>query len=246
MIRNTLAAASCAAALLLAAPAGAEPPLSAAETKAVEAIIARYMVENPEVLVRAFEALERQQIAAQEAETSAALAEIGDQLRQAPTSPVVGNPDGDVTLVEFFDYRCGYCKQVAPSLAELIHQDGDLRVVMKELPILSPESMVAAQAALAANMQGRYWDFHMALMRARGQLTERRIMQIAEELGLDTERLARDMESDAVTAELEANRQLASQLGITGTPAFVIGDQVVPGAIDKAQMADIIAQEREG
>ena len=158
---------------------------------------------------------------------------------------VSGNADGNVTLVEFFDYQCGYCKRALGMMEALLETDADVRVVWKEFPILGPISSIAARAAMAADRQGRYLPFHLALMRAP-ELTEEKVFEIAGETGLNIERLRRDMEDPAIDAYLEETRALARELGIGGTPAFVVGNTLVPGVIGAAQMTDLVAAARAG
>ena len=165
-------------------------------------------------------------------------------LTQDPDSPVIGNPDGDVVVVEFFDYRCGYCKKVVNDLRQVVESDGNIRLVMKEFPILGPESQLAARAALASAKQGRYEEFHFALMTARGQINEASIMAIAEDSGLDIDRLKQDMEGEEIDALLQKNFELAQSLGIRGTPAFVIGDELYPGALDLQSLKALITKAR--
>src|SRR5690606_16749914 len=145
--------------------------------------------------------------------------------------PVIGNPAGDVTLVEFFDYRCPYCKRASATLAQLVEEDPKLRVVMKEFPILSQESVQAARAALAARQQGKYEAFHFALMQGGGGFSDEEILLVAEQVGLDTGALQQAMRDPAVEALLRDVNGLAGELGITGTLAFVIGDTLIPGAV---------------
>jgi protein-disulfide isomerase len=169
---------------------------------------------------------------------------LADQIFFAEGSPVGGNPDGDVTLVEFFDYNCGYCKRVMPAVEAVAEADPNLRIVYKEFPILSEGSMIAARAALASRAQDLYEPFHEALMGFEGRIGESEVFAIAEGVGLDVEQLREDMGSDAVTAEIAANMDLARALQINGTPAFVVGDQVIPGAVPQAQLESAIAEAR--
>ena len=157
-----------------------------------------------------------------------------------------GNPDGDVTLVEFFDYRCGYCKQFAPLLTSIMKQDPKLRVVYKEFPVLGPDSFRAAQAALAARDQGYYLEFHEALMAADAPLTDKAVMTVARAVGLDVDRLKRDMETPKVLNILGNNHRLAEALAIDGTPTLIVGDSIVRGAIPMADLAALIARARSG
>ena len=161
-------------------------------------------------------------------------------------SPVAGNPDGDVTLVEFFDYHCAYCKRMRGPVMTVLEEDPGLRVVFKEFPILGPDSVVAARAALTSRNQNpdKYVEFHTALMSTRGRLTQPRILAIARDVGFDAERLETDMDSPEVTATIRRNLALARALGITGTPSLVIGTQLVPGAVSLRTLRQLIAQAR--
>ncbi len=236
-----LAAASIASAEEPAAP---KAGFDEAETRAIEEIVKQYLLDHPEVLLQSLRSLEeRERLAQIEAQRAAVLANA-DSLKRDPGSPVVGNPEGNVTVVEFFDYRCPYCKRVTADLMDTVEKDGSIRLVFKEFPILGPESVVASRAALAAGLQDRYRDFHIALMTMPGDLTEDRILSMAERMGLDVARLQADMQSEAVEEQLRANHGLARQLQINGTPAFVIGDEVVPGALTMPQLLDMVSRER--
>ncbi len=209
----------------------------------VERIVREYLLKNPEVVYEAIQELQRRREAEEAGHQQAALAQHRDAVFAAPGDPVAGNAQGDVTLVEFFDYRCGYCRNMVPGLRALLAGDPKLRFVFKELPILSPESTLAAKAALAADRQGKYPELHFALMQAR-ELSREAILAAAAGAGLDPTRLERDMEAPEVAAKLEENMRLAQALGITGTPAFVVGDQIVPGAVDPAQLAELVTRQR--
>ena len=161
-------------------------------------------------------------------------------------SPVSGNPKGDVTLVEFFDYQCGYCKRSLKPVRDLLETDRQLRIVWKEFPILGPVSRFAARAAMASENQGRYLEFHVAVMGSRGKLTEDRVMTLAGSVGLDVQRLRRDMDDPAIEEYLDETIRLAQVLGIRGTPAFVIGDTLVPGVVGDARLKELIAKARSG
>ena len=150
-----------------------------------------------------------------------------------------------MTIVEFFDYRCPYCKQVVGALTQLLNDDRKLRLVFKEFPILGPDSVVAARAALAAHVQGKYHAMHEALMRARGTLDETTVLKIATSVGLDATRLQSDMNKPEIAASLDRNHRLARDLAINGTPAFVIGNHVVPGAVDLETLKKLVAEARQ-
>ena len=209
----------------------------------IEEVVKSYLLKNPEIIRDASAALAAREEAQKAEAVAKALAGSRDALERDPGSPVGGNPQGDVTVVEFFDYNCGYCKRVAPAVNAVVANDPNVRIVYKEFAILGPNSLVAARAALAAKRQGKYSEFHDALMSAE-QADADTVTATAKALGLDYEKLVRDMEDPEITEQLERNYRLASALGINGTPAFVIGDRLVPGAIDENAMMEIIADER--
>jgi protein-disulfide isomerase len=223
------------------------PPMSgkAAELDPFEQLVREYLLKNPEVIMEALQVLEERQRAAEAETFKRTIAERSDEILNDPAAPVGGNPAGDVTLVEFFDYNCPYCRRVAPTVVELEEADPGLRVVYKEFPILGPGSEFAARAALASQLQDKYVPFHNALMRATDQVTEQTVIEIAREVGLDTERLEQDMRDPAIEEAIARNLQLANALGITGTPSFVIGDRMVPGAADFGTLQRLIAEVRQ-
>jgi len=208
--------------------------------------VREYLLKNPEVIMEALQILQQRQRAAEAENLKRTIAERSEEILNDPTAPVGGNPAGDITLVEFFDYNCPYCRRVAPTVAELQETDSDLRLVYKEYPILGPGSQFAARAALASRRQGKYVAFHNALMQATEQVTEETVMAIAREVGLDTERLGQDMQAPAIQDAITRNLQLANALGITGTPSFIIGEEVVPGAVDLRTLQSLIARARRG
>jgi len=220
--------------------------LTPAQRQAVEDAVGDYLRKNPEIVIEAINILRQREQAADTADARNVIGARGPELFNDPATPVAGNPDGDVTLVEFFDYRCGYCKRVFPTIKKLIEDDGNIRFVFKEFPILGPASVYAARAALASHGQGKYQEFHDALMAAKGALTEDGVLRIADSVGLDRGKLLEEMnrneaEYDRVFAK---NRDLAQALKINGTPAFVAGDVVVRGATDYQSMKNLIAQVR--
>lgn len=233
------------AGVMLGASAAVQADQQRLPVDQVEQIVRDYLLREPEIVYDALQELQRRQAEAAAAQQRAAIADNRDQLLEAPHTPVGGNPDGDVTLVEFFDYRCAYCRRVVPSMQTLLEEDRNLRMVFKDLPVLGPDSVRAAQAALASRLQDGYVPFHFALM-AADDLSMAGIRAIAKSLGLDPDRLERDMASAEVGAAIEANYALANELGIEGTPAFVIGDQLVPGAVEKARLEQLIREARQG
>jgi protein-disulfide isomerase len=214
------------------------------QRKEMGEIIRDYLLENPEILREVIEALEVKEQEAGAAAMTAAIRERGPELYRSEHDLVAGNPDGSVTMTEFFDYNCGYCKRAMSDVLALIDSDDDLRVVFKEWPILGEGSRFAARAALASRKQGKYWEFHVALMETR-RVDETTTLAVAERIGLDVDQLKADMESPEVADVIEGNMQLASALGIQGTPAFFVDDQVIPGAVGHKVLAQVIGQVRD-
>ncbi len=212
------------------------------QRKAFKGVIKDYLLKNPIIIREAIQALQAQEEAAKQAQAAAALKTHKDQLFYDKTSPVAGNPKGDITVVEFFDYNCGYCKRVTPTLKAVMEKDPNLRVVYKEFAILGPQSITAARAALAAQKQGKYKEFHEGLM--MGQSDENSIAALTNLLGMDYSKLRKDMADPKIQQVLQKNYQLATTLGINGTPAFVIGERLFPGAIGEAALTQIIREER--
>ena len=228
---------------LLAVPAAAQELTD----ERIKELALQAILENPQIVMDAVDILRAQEEAEAAAAAALALAEEAERLYEDPLAPVLGNPDGDVTIVEFFDYNCPYCKRSAQTIEALVEADPNLRVVFREWPILGEGSVVASRASLAARAQGDdlYEAFHYALMNAPGRLDERMVMAIAAEVGLDVDRLAEDMAGDDVDAHIEGSMQLAQALGISGTPAFVVGDTLVPGAVPIDELIGLIASKRE-
>ncbi len=225
----------------------AEKPFSDAKKSEIEKLVHDYIMSNPQVILDAVRAHQVAQEANDEAERQRRLVSMREQLESAPTSPVGGNLSGDVTVVEFFDYRCGYCKRVHDTVVDTVKDDGNVRLVYKEFPILGPESVTAARAALGVffNNKVKYTSFNDALMRSRGDLNEARVLEIAESIGLDPERVKKNMDDPRVNTELASTMALAEALNIRGTPAFVVNQTLVPGAVDAATLKDLIKSARE-
>ncbi len=234
----------CAAVVAVGA-AAAEEPFTPEKTSAIENIVREYILKNPEIIIEAARILRMRKETAARNQTRRTVLARRDELFNDPASPVGGNPQGDVTVVEFFDYQCPYCKRVLPSIQALLAEDGNLRYVFKEFPILGKASVFAARAALAAQRQGKYLEFHRAVMPAKGKLTEAKVMRLAKTAGLDVDRLRRDMADGTIDDSIRRNLELASALNVNGTPAFVIGDTVVPGAVDIDTLRSLIARERQ-
>lgn len=234
--------ASMVLALLTALPAAAAEFTPAQRADIVQ-ILREALKQDPSILREAIEALQADEGRHQAEATRAALAAARSQLLD-PADPVAGNPQGDVTIIEFFDTRCPYCQRLEPAMAELLRQDSGVRVVFKDLPILGPGSMLGAKTLLAAQSQGAYEKLREALMKPGPEPSREAILATARKLGLDPEKLARDMESPAVQARIAANLALARRLGIQGTPAMVIGETLIPGAVELAELRQAVAGAR--
>ena len=230
------------AALLAAAPLVA---LHAAEftpeqKNGIEQVVHDYLVAHPEVLQEAMAELEKRQQAAEAEKHKDAVKEHAKALFSSPHQVVLGNPDGKVTFVEFFDYNCGFCKRAMTDMLTLLKDDPKLKVVLKEFPVLGPGSLEAAQVAVAVRMQDKtgkkYLEFHQKLLGGRGEANKARALAVAKDVGMDMSRLQKDMESPEVKATLQENFTLAEALGLNGTPSYVIGDKVVVGAVGLPQL----------
>jgi protein-disulfide isomerase len=235
-------------AVFLASPAFAQKPAAkdakaTADRAAIEKIVREYLLSNPEIIEQASAALRARQAEAQEKATQAAIKTQHAALYQHAATPIMGNASGDVAVVEFFDYRCGYCKRVAPAVNALVKNDANVKVVLKELPILGPESVFAARAALAAHKQGKYTAMHLGLL-AADALDEKSVLAVAASAGLDVERLQRDAKDESISKQLAENQALADALAVNGTPAFIVGNRMLPGAVDEAGLAAIVGAER--
>ena len=223
----------------LARPGAAE--LSAAEVKqlALEAIL-----ENPEIIRQAIDLLRQNEEASATMQAQALLQSERDRLERDPNAPVLGNLNGDVTIIEFFDYNCPYCKRATAELNTLLAQDTGVRVVLREWPILGEASVYATRASLASRNQGKYGEFHQALMAAKGRLAPANVMAIAQTVGLDTQRLKVDLQAPEIDQHIETSMQLARALNFSGTPAYVIGDAIAPGMISADDLQSMVSQAR--
>lgn len=227
--------------LLQTSSAQAAEPLTKTQ---IEEIVRETLLNNPEIVIEAIEAYRAQQEAAELAQRDAAFKALKGQLFNDPETPDNAAESYDVTIVEFFDYQCHYCKKIHPDLASVLASDSKIRVLYKEFPILGPASVTAARAAFAAEQQGRYLDFHNALMDLRGALSEDRIFRLAGDLGLDTTKLRVDMQSPEIERKIQKNHRLANELGVTGTPAMFVGETFVPGYVDEARLRQLISDAR--
>lgn len=224
------------------------PSFDGPQRQAIEQIIREYLVKNPEVLQEAIAELERRQQESQKLAQRSAVQEMRDTIAASYGSTVVANPAGDATLVEFFDYNCGYCKRALADLRTLIKADPKLRVVLKDFPVLGPESLEASRVALAVKQQfkgEKLFDYHAKLMETRGRINGERAIAVAREMGADIARLQKDAESDEVKRAIQENVALADRLGLTGTPAFIVGEDVVSGAVGVEPLRKAIASVRQ-
>ncbi len=225
----------------------AEHDAASPAQEVLEETIHNYLLAHPDVIIEVLDILRARQATDTDRKARDSLAAQHVAIFNDPASPVGGNPDGDVTIVEFFDYFCGYCKRVMPDLLKAMEDDPGVRFVYKEFPILGPDSVVAARIALAAHRQSpeKYVGLHIAMMTSRARLNEANALRIAEEFGYDIGRLKDDMESPEIDRILGDNNALAEELGIRGTPGFVIGKQIIPGAIDLETLRQLIAEARQ-
>jgi protein-disulfide isomerase len=227
------------------------PPESsaAADVPAIPAELGKsiraYLMANPEVLVEAMQELERKQDSQRDVVAIKAIGQNEAELFRDPESPVGGNPAGDVTIVEFNDYQCPYCKRAYQAVKSVTGADGKVKIVYKDLPILGEASRIAALAALASMKQGKHKELHNALMEFNGKLDREKILEVATAVGLDIAQLQKDMDDPKLRQIIERNMALAAALGVRGTPAFVIGKQFVPGAVDAESLKALIADARK-
>lgn len=238
------------AAALLAAPAGALDltDMTEAERAAFRAEVREYLLDNPDVIMEAVAVLEERESAAQDAADREMVGALSDEIFHDGYSWVGGNPDGDVTLVEFIDYRCSYCRRAHEDVAELIESDGNIRLVIKEFPILGPDSMASSRFAIAAKQVAGDEAYHAAkeaLIRLTGEINEVTLTRLADSLGLDADAILVQMESAEVTEVIAETRALAQRLGISGTPTFVLPDRMVRGYVPLDGMREIVADVRE-
>jgi protein-disulfide isomerase len=218
-----------------AADAPATQTFSTDQRHEIEGMIKTYLVAHPEVLQDAMDALDKKQ---KEADADKARTTIKDNnatIFNSPHQVVLGNPDGKTTMVEFFDYNCAFCKRALPDMMSLLKTDPDLKFVLKEFPVLGPGSVEAAHVAIAARMQDpsgkKYIEFHQKLLGGRGEADKAHALAVAKDVGFDMVRLEKDMDSDEVKKTIDEDMKLADALGVSGTPSYVVGDQVVVGAV---------------
>ena len=218
---------------------------SDADRAEVESIIREFLVKkHPEVLKEAIDELQRREQSAAETKTEKSIDDHKDQIYHDAGTPVGGNAKGDVTVVEFFDFQCGYCKMAEEGIEKLLKEDKNVKFIYKDFPILGPVSTVASKAALASIRQNKYIPFHDAMMTKKEHLTEDMIYDIAHQVGLNVDKLKKDMADEAITKQLDANVKLGTDIGVRGTPMFIIGGQVFPGAIQYDALKKAVTEER--
>jgi len=235
MISSRLLAPALLALAIGIAPVASAQSFTDAQRGDIESIVRSYLIAHPEVLEEAMGELSKRQAAAEAAKHEASITENAETIFNSPRGVTLGNKDGDVTFVEFFDYNCGYCKRAMADMLDLLKNDPKLKVVLKEFPVLSEGSVEAAKVAVAVRMQDpggkKYLDFHQKLLGGRGQADKARALAAAKDAGLDMARIEKDMASPEVKATIEENFKLAEEMGMNGTPSYVIGKQVVVGAV---------------
>jgi len=245
-----LAPAICALALCGAPAAASAQSFSDGQRGEIEQIVKNYLLSHPEILEDVSAELSKRQAAAEALKHEAAVDKNAQAIFSSPRGVTLGNKDGDVTFVEFFDYNCGYCKHAMNDMLDLLKTDPKLKVVLKEFPVLGPGSVEAAQVAVAARMQDpggkKYLDFHQKLLGGRGQADKARALAVAKETGFDMAQIDKDMKSPEVRATLEENFKLAEAMGMNGTPSYVIGKQVVVGAVGLEGLKEKISTARCG
>lgn len=233
------------ACLVACGPRAAQPAATATSDAAqLEPVIRNYLLAHPEIIQLALATQTQRDAQAAQARYKAALDEHYDELTRDPESPVAGNPAGDVTIVEFLDYHCPHCREADPTIRALLKRDGNIRLVYRQFPILGPDSALAARAVLAATRQGRHDALHAALMNA-STLDAATIDTLARRAGLDMQRFHADLASPDITRQLQRDYALAQSLGITGTPGFIIGHEVLAGAGDAGSIAALVALNRQ-
>ena len=233
--------------MLLAGPSNLalSQSLTSQEEDRVRELVREYILDNPEIIAEAITLLQARQETARLERQQQNLAELQDDLQNPVENTVIGNPDGNVTVVEFFDYNCGYCKSMFQTVMNSMRSNSDIRLVLIEFPILGPNSVTATKAALAARQQDLYGPFHQAMMNHRGSLNESTIMTLARGVGLNVDQLKADMKDPEIDDIIEKNRAMAQKLEISGTPAFVVGSSLIPGAVTQDQFDKLIAEASE-
>ena len=228
---------------LFAADAGS---LTESQKVAVKEIVRNMLTkEEPDLVIKAAQEMQNRNEKESVVKSQKALTENFDKIFKDPDAPIGGNPKGDVTLVEFYDYQCGYCKMAQETVAKILSEDKNVKLVYKEFPILGPSSVQVSKAALASVRQGKFFKFHEALMTAKEHLSEDMVMKTAKDVGLDIDKLKKDMADEKIEKIIKDNQEVGKDIGARGTPTFVIGEQVYPGLIPYEQMKKAIEDARK-
>jgi protein-disulfide isomerase len=235
--------------LFLAQPASAQTSFSDSQRHEIEGILKDYLLKNPEILKDAMAELEKRQQEAENEKHRVTIKENNATIFNSTHQVVLGNPQGTTTMVEFFDYNCGYCKRAMTDMMDLLKTDHNLKFVLKEFPVLGDGSTQAAQVAVAARMQDptgkKYLEFHQKLLGGRGPADKARALAVAKEVGFDVARIERDLSSDEVKKTIDENLKLADALGINGTPSYVVGNELVVGAVGLDELKGKIAAAKK-
>jgi len=234
----------CGAALLAPVQDVKAAEFTPEQVKELEVLFKKFLAENPESILKSVDDFRVSEEKRTQQSAKENLAEYGDYFADA-SLPSAGNPDGDVTLVEYFDYNCGYCRKAYADIIAILKEDTNVRVILQEMPILSPSSKVMAGYAMAAHAQGKYFEMHKALMDYRGGQGDDAFLKLATDLGLDIDKLKIDAKSAATVASIEKSSAMARDLGIRGTPGFIIGNEIYPGYIGLKGLRDAISDARE-
>ena len=241
---------ACIGLLALSLPQARADDIAIPQREAIEKIVHDYLVTHPEVLQEAMAEFEKRQTALDAEKHKAAVKQYSQALFNSPDQVTLGNPNGNVTFVEFFDYNCGYCKRAMSDMLTLMKDDSNLKIVLKEFPVLGPGSVEAARVAVAVRMQDKagkkYLEFHQKLLGGRGEANKARALAVAKDVGMDMNRLQKDMQSPEVKATLQENFKLAEALGLNGTPSYVVGTDVVIGAVGANTLKEKINSARCG
>tara|TARA_B000000475_G_C15944833_1_gene426283 strand:+ start:131 stop:847 length:717 start_codon:yes stop_codon:yes gene_type:complete len=216
--------------------------LTFAQDTDLEKKVLEIIRNNPEIIMEAIKILQAKDAKNKQEQADQNIKSNKQRLEDDKNAPILGNPNGEITIVEFFDYNCGYCRRAFKTIMNLIADNNAVKVVMRELPILGDASVFTAKASLASQKQQKYEEFHVALMNNRSRNTEKSVLKIAKKIGMDVDQLQLDMNSSFVLDHIEESQKLSESLGISGTPAFVFGEKIVPGAIDLQAMKDLVAQ----
>lgn len=216
--------------------------LTFAQDTDLEKKVLEIIRNNPEIIMEAIKILQAKDAKNKQEQADQNIKSNKQRLEDDKNAPILGNPNGEITIVEFFDYNCGYCRRAFKTIMNLIADNNAVKVVMRELPILGDASVFTAKASLASQKQQKYEEFHVALMNNRSRNTEKSVLKIAKKIGMDIDQLQLDMNSSFVLDHIEESQKLSESLGISGTPAFVFGEKIVPGAIDLQAMKDLVAQ----